>query len=49
MRWLRREDLLPGTPFLISPALAYDVVLNGVLRSRADGCELTSAAMGWAG
>jgi len=27
--WLRREDLLPGTPFLISPGFEYDVVVNG--------------------
>jgi site-specific recombinase XerC len=27
--WLRREDLLPGTPFLISPDFEYDVVVNG--------------------
>jgi hypothetical protein len=27
--WLRRQDLLPGTPFLISPGFEYDVVVNG--------------------
>jgi Phage integrase, N-terminal SAM-like domain len=27
--WLRREDLLPGTPFLLSPGFEYDVVVNG--------------------
>jgi hypothetical protein len=27
--WLRREDLLPGTLFLISPGFEYDVVVNG--------------------
>jgi integrase len=27
--WLRREDVLPQTPFLISPAFEYDVALNG--------------------
>src|SRR5215472_9016359 len=27
--WLRRADLLPGTPFLISPEFEYDVALNG--------------------
>lgn len=26
--WLRREDVLPRTPFLISPGCEYDVALN---------------------
>ena len=26
--WLRREEIPPRTPFLISPAFEYDVVLN---------------------
>ena len=26
--WLRREDVLPRTPFLISPGFEYDVALN---------------------
>ena len=31
--WLRREGIVPGTPFLISPVFEYDVVLNGFFLS----------------
>jgi hypothetical protein len=30
--WLRREDVLPRTPFLISPGCEYDVALNEFFR-----------------
>jgi hypothetical protein len=26
--WLRRAEVVPGTPFLLSPTYEYDVVLN---------------------
>jgi hypothetical protein len=26
--WLRRAEVVPGTPFLLSPLYEYDVVLN---------------------
>jgi len=38
--WLAREGLLAGTPFLISPAAEYDVVLNDFFR---DARMITSA------
>ena len=31
--WLRRAEVVPGTPFLLSPLLEYDVVLNGFFHS----------------
>jgi hypothetical protein len=33
--WLRRAEVVPGTPFLLSPTLEYDVTLKG--SSRASG------------
>src|SRR6266545_5180615 len=31
--WLRRAEVVPGTPVLLSPVLEYDVVLNGFFQS----------------
>lgn len=31
--WLRRADVVAGTPFLLSPSYEYDVVLNGFFQS----------------
>ncbi len=31
--WLRQSDLVPGTPFLLSPFYEYDVALNDFFQS----------------
>lgn len=31
--WLRRADIMPGTPYLVSPSFDYDVVLNSFFHS----------------
>lgn len=31
--WLRQSDLVPGTPFLLSPSYEYDVALNDFFQS----------------
>jgi hypothetical protein len=33
--WLRQAEVVAGTPFLLSPSLEYDVVLNSFFQGRA--------------
>ena len=50
--WLRRADVVPWTPFLLSPLYEYDVVLNEFFQSveihvRRDGRRVAGLGGPW--
>jgi site-specific recombinase XerD len=46
--WLRREDVVPGTPFLLSPSFEYDVVLNDFFQSVGMVAAAANTQLGYA-
>lgn len=46
--WLAGEEVLPGTPFLVSPMFEYDVALNEFFRSTRMLCAARNTQMGYA-
>jgi hypothetical protein len=47
--WIGREDIPPGTPFLISPSYEYDVTLNSFFLQAEMICSAACAGGGWVG
>ncbi|OZE92941.1 hypothetical protein CH299_28970 [Rhodococcus sp. 14-2686-1-2] len=47
--WLRRTQLLPGTPFLLSPTFDYNTDLNGFFRTAAMTSMAATTQVGWLG
>jgi site-specific recombinase XerD len=46
--WLRRAEVVPGTPFLLSPTLEYDVELNGFFQSVGMVASARNTQIGYA-
>ena len=46
--WLRHEDVVPGTPYLLSPSYEYDLVLNDFFQSVGMVASAANTQIGYA-